>query len=41
MTEMIEYLAGGELKRGETVLAYAVGIVVGVAVAAFFLGVLV
>jgi hypothetical protein len=37
---MIEYLAGGELKRGETILAYAVGIVVAVAVGAFFLSVI-
>jgi hypothetical protein len=39
MTEMIEYLAGGELRRGETILAYAIGIAVAVAVAAFLLAI--
>lgn len=37
MTELIDHLASDDLKRSETIFAYAVGIAVGVAVAAFFL----
>jgi len=37
MTELIEYLASEDLKRSETVLAWAVGITVGICVACFFL----
>jgi hypothetical protein len=37
MTELIEYLGSEELHRSEIVLAWAVGITVGIAVAGFFL----
>jgi hypothetical protein len=37
MTELIEYLGSEELHRGEIVLAWAVGIAIGIAVAGFFL----
>jgi hypothetical protein len=37
MTELIEYLASEDLKRSETVLAWTVGIAIGIAVAGFFL----
>lgn len=37
MTELIEYLANEDLKRSETILAWTVGIAVGIAVSGFFL----
>jgi len=37
MTELIEYLASEDLKRSETILAWTVGIAVGIAVAGFLL----
>ena len=37
MTELIEYLASEDLKRSETILAWTVGIAVGIAIAGFFL----
>jgi hypothetical protein len=37
MTELIEYLASEDLKRSETILAWTVGIAVGVLVSGFFL----
>ncbi len=37
MTELIEYLASEDLKRSETVLAWSLGIVIGICIAAFLL----